>query len=45
MRIWERGDYQVVIDALAAEKRLVLGKWLWKDRVVRTPLFSDILRI
>jgi ATP-dependent DNA helicase RecQ len=35
MRIWERGDFQTIIDALLAEGKLVRGKWRWKDRIVR----------
>jgi ATP-dependent DNA helicase RecQ len=35
LRIWEHQDYQAIIDALLAEKKLVRGKWLWKERVVK----------
>jgi ATP-dependent DNA helicase RecQ len=35
MRIWERQDYSSIIDTMLAEKKLIQGKWLWKDRVVK----------
>jgi hypothetical protein len=35
MRIWEHQDFQAIINTLLAEKKLVRGKWLWRDRVVK----------
>jgi ATP-dependent DNA helicase RecQ len=35
LRIWEHQDFQAIINTLLAEKKLVRGKWLWKERVVK----------
>jgi ATP-dependent DNA helicase RecQ len=34
-RIWEHKDFQTIIDTLISAKKLVRGKWLWRDRVVK----------